>query len=358
MLRYLFSNLIDEEIKRDGAFLENLLNSQRVADLRIPDRMNPPTSIQMPQTTAFGGWNSTISGPISAATVRASNGFHIPIQTPGLAIGFATPGIVPPSGVNHNNSYFTPTLDDGSQLERTQTQRSNPSEQPDYFSKPPTTNGKSQGAAAGGESGPDNNPPQSPAAEDTPTAKKAKGGLFSKKGFNKTFNMKKFGSGLAANTAVDAPKPPPTDDKGDDSDSRSNKTDERPFEDNFFGVIQKIRQLYEDQVTLGASRVETRIVPSLPNDTPVLKPPASTTILIQEDRPDSGGVADLFAGEVGSLGRQADLIEKVAPLWLGEVLLRVRIVVFSSFDFSFLLLLLAISTQHGFSLLAPPSKND
>ena len=48
-----------------------------------------------------------------------------------------------------------------------------------------------------------------------------------------------------------------------------------------------------------------------------------TTILIQEDRPDSGGVADLFEGKVGTLGSQADLIEKAAPMWLAEVLLRV-----------------------------------
>jgi WD repeat-containing protein 48 len=60
----------------------------------------------------------------------------------------------------------------------------------------------------------------------------------------------------------------------------------------------------------------------LPNDTPVLKPPTNTTILIQEDRVDSGGVADLFEGRVGSLGHQADLIEKVAPIWLAECLLR------------------------------------
>jgi WD repeat-containing protein 48 len=74
----------------------------------------------------------------------------------------------------------------------------------------------------------------------------------------------------------------------------------------------------------GVTDIVSAIAPSLPNDTPVLKPPAMTTILIQEDRPGSGGVADLFEGKVGTLALQADLIEKVAPMWLGEVLLRVR----------------------------------
>jgi WD repeat-containing protein 48 len=68
----------------------------------------------------------------------------------------------------------------------------------------------------------------------------------------------------------------------------------------------------------------TAITPSLPNDTPVLKLPPDTTVLIQEDMSDHGGVVDLFGGTVGSLGRQADIIERVAPTWLGECLLRVR----------------------------------
>jgi WD repeat-containing protein 48 len=56
-----------------------------------------------------------------------------------------------------------------------------------------------------------------------------------------------------------------------------------------------------------------------------LKPPPNTTILIQEERPEAGGVADLFEGKVGSTAEMADLIEKVAPMWLGDALLRNQI---------------------------------
>ena len=86
-----------------------------------------------------------------------------------------------------------------------------------------------------------------------------------------------------------------------------------------------MRYGYEDQVHQGAQSLTTAINASLPSETPVLKPPLATTILIQEDNPDSGGVADLFEGTVGNLGQQANTIEKVAPMWLGEVLLRVSL---------------------------------
>lgn len=133
--------------------------------------------------------------------------------------------------------------------------------------------------------------------------------------------MKKF----ATTPAPEAPKPAVEAEKADDSDSRSSKTDDKVFDGNFLGTIQRMRQTYEEQIQAGAQALSSQITPSLPNDTPVLKPPLATTILIQEDRPDSGGVADLFEGTVGSLGQQADLIEKVAPVWLADVLLRVSI---------------------------------
>lgn len=214
---------------------------------------------------------------------------------------------------------LTPTTEEGAPLEKMQTQQSQPNNGSDYFSSPGGnySNAKpATGTEASTETAPDNLP-QSP-SEETPTTKKGKA-LFSKK-FNMSFNMKKFGT-TSANP--ETPKPAPVDEKAEDSDS-TNKTDEKTHEDNFFGAIQKLRQVYEDQVNMGVTTINSHITPSLPNDTPVLKPPESTTILIQEDRPDSGGVADLFEGKVSTLGLQADLIEKVAPVWLADVLLKVQ----------------------------------
>ena len=144
--------------------------------------------------------------------------------------------------------------------------------------------------------------------------------LFAKK-FNMNFNMKKFGT--AATSAAETAKPVPADEKSEDSDSKSSRADEQTAEDNFLGALQRIRQVYIEQLHNGATVLASAISPSLPSETPVLKPPPATAILIQEEKPDSGGIADLFEGKVGTLGQQADLVEKAAPPWLADVLLQV-----------------------------------
>jgi WD repeat-containing protein 48 len=324
ILRYLFSNLIDEEIRRDEIFRADL-TKEKEGTIR-PGR---PTNIQLPAMD-INGWQGASSGPDTETTIKGNSGFQLP-HTPGLAIGLATP-MLPPHSAQRNsqqNPYLTPTTEEGSQLERTQTQRSSAHE-PDYFgSGASATNGNSIGiskppAAAEGSIENKEETVTSPTEPDTP-AKKGKG-MFGKK-FNMSFNMKKFSTGVA----MVAPDKPAIEEKTDDSDAHSTKTNEKTIEDNFYGGIQRIRQGYEEQLAAGATTLESQIAPSLPSDTPVLKPPASTTILIQEDRPEAGGVADLFEGKVGSLGQQADLIEKAAPLWLADVLLRVRLHYIPSF---------------------------
>ncbi|KAI8936228.1 hypothetical protein NX059_006653 [Plenodomus lindquistii] len=317
ILRYLFSNLIDEEIRRDEIFRADIIKRKEEEP-----KLARPTNIELPESD-LNGWNNTVSGPASASTIKPTNGFHLP-HTPGLAIGLATPMQAPMSAGRGSqpNALLTPTTEEGARLEQTQTQRSSTQDGGDYFGSAPATNGNGNangnGKPADAKDGTvesKDEPLQSPAEPDTP-AKKGKG-MFGKK-FNMSFNMKKFSTG----TAATEPAKPTVDEKAEDSDSHSNKTDEKTIEDNFYGTIQRIRQGYEEQLSAGATKLETQIAPSLPSDTPVLKPPASTTILIQEDRPDSGGVADLFEGKVGSLALQADLIEKAAPMWLAEVLLR------------------------------------
>jgi WD repeat-containing protein 48 len=319
ILRYLFSNLIDEEIRRDEISRSDLLKQKQKEEQPRPGR---PTNIKLPDMN-ISGWQDATSGLASGSTIRAEHGFRLP-HTPGLAIGLATPMAAPMSaGRNSLQNPMTPTREEGSNLEKTQTQRSSTQDGGDYFGPSSAANGNAKTAEPTKEGSTDSKEEtvQSPTEPDTP-AKKGKG-MFGKK-FNMSFNMKKFSTG----TAVNEPAKPTIDEKAEDSDSRSTKTDEKTVEDNFFGAIQRIRQGYEDQVAAGATKLETQITPSLPNDTPVLKPPAMTTILIQEDRPDSGGVADLFEGKVGTLGSQADLIEKAAPMWLADVLLRVCLLPF------------------------------
>jgi WD repeat-containing protein 48 len=312
VLRYLFSNLIDEEIKRDEIYRAKLLQEKQQEA-----QTNRPTNIEMPSAN-MNGWS--VSGPTSGSTLKG-NGLHFP-HTPGMGIGLATPQLHPHSTgrASQGNPYRTPTHEEPNHLEPTKSHRSSTQDGQDYFGQGTTSNGdgNGNGKPAEGVVEAKEETVSSPTTEDTPS-KKGKG-MFGKK-FNMGFSKKMFATGTAI--AAEAPKPV-VDEKSEDSDSRSTKTDEIKYEDNFFGSIQRIRHGYEETLGTGVTDIVSAIAPSLPNDTPVLKPPAMTTILIQEDRPGSGGVADLFEGKVGTLALQADLIEKVAPMWLGEVLLRVR----------------------------------
>lgn len=314
VLRYLFASLIDEEIRRDETYRKQLLAEKG----QLTTRDGPPRSIQIPPPGL--DWSESMKTPTSAATVRASNGHPFRPVTPGAGIAVATPG--PAKGVAGQTS------EDGAPLSKIPTAMytSTPSAEKnganDYFSAVPLPTKETNGQAEAAEDG----LPQSPSE---PAKKK---GTFGKKfGMNMSFNMKKLGR---VGTNNDAPKPAPetaTEEKSEDSDSRSSNNEPRTYEDNLLGCVQKLRQTYEEEIHEAKDRepgepvttLASAITPSLPNDTPVLKPPPSTTILIQEDRPTAGGVADLFEGTVSTLSASAvDRIEKVAPYWLGDVLLR------------------------------------
>ena len=112
------------------------------------------------------------------------------------------------------------------------------------------------------------------------------------------------------------------DEKAEESDKSSEK-EEKHVEDNLLGTIQKIRYDYAEHLQNDPTQqLPAGVIPSLLSETPILRHPPSTIVLIQEERPDTGGVADLYRGTVGSVGQDADLIEKSAPMWLGELLLR------------------------------------
>jgi WD repeat-containing protein 48 len=198
-----------------------------------------------------------------------------------------------------------------------------------------TPGGASQPATTPGEAHDPATPSVDALGKEASTPSK---GLFGKKfSMGMSFSgMKKIGR----TQTNDKDKPIAVEEKDEtESDSRSSKTSgSRAVDDNLLGTIQKIRFGYDDAlqqqiqaqhatqnglpVTQRDIDLPTAITPSQPSDTPVLSPPPNTTILIQEDRPEAGGVADLFEGTVGALGDMADLVEKTAPMWLGEVLLR------------------------------------
>jgi WD repeat-containing protein 48 len=354
VLRYLFSNLITEEIRRDQTFRSQLLSAHEEKKLQ---RENAPSNIQIPQTQV-NGWHAddADAGPTSASTLRPTNGATKP-GTPGLAIGVATPGsthLSSPTKASAGANALAPTAEEGAPLDRTRSITSQPRQSTDrnsdYFSpsKAPnpdlvTPSSVTKAPATPSESAVTDDQATTPSGDGTPkeTPSGKEAGLFGKK-----FSMRgmSFGSmkKIGRTQTNDKDKPAVVEEKeeGTESDSRSSKTtSSRNVDDNFLGTVQKIRFSYEDSIqqqiqgqqahenglpvpAIPNIELQSAIIPSLPAETPVLKPPANTTILIQEDRPEAGGVADLFEGTVGSLGAQCDLVEKAAPMWLGDVLLR------------------------------------
>lgn len=314
VLRYLFANLIDEEIRRDEAHRHklNLSAEKRMAVGRI----NRPMAIAIPPPAGWGAVDSP-------GTTPRPNGSHYPPMTPGFSIGLATPGSLPMA-----DGLTTPM----SPLDKRSSQVSRPSvEREDYFSD--AIHAPDANQNTGIPQSPTGGPP--PADEKTAKANDAKEKEKDKEKdtrdkdnskapstpFGKKFRMgMTFGKqklGRSASTAA-ADKPAVVDEKAEESESSSNH--EKEFEDSFLGVVQKLQNEYEKQLhDSPEDLVETRICPSLPNDTPVLKLPLGTKVILQEET--SGGSAELYRGTVETVGLDADIIEQRGPQWLGEVLL-------------------------------------
>lgn len=253
-------------------------------------------------------------------TPRAYNGNQLPMVTPGLAIGVATPHAGLTSNVISGPTNV-PSTDPATDLEKTssnQSQSRTPGDKPkDYFSANPglPTAPDQQGRPS--TPGEDSSETSTQSPVDGDKEEKAKEGTTL---FGKRFRMnfpKKLGR-----TSVEA-KPPAADEKAEESDKSEGK-EERLIEDSFFGTIQRIRYGYEDLLQENPSQpLPPGINPSSRSETPLLQPPLHTTIIIQEDRPDSGGVTDLYRGTIRSVGHDADLIERAGPMWLGDLLLQV-----------------------------------
>ncbi|KAH0523547.1 hypothetical protein TsFJ059_008536 [Trichoderma semiorbis] len=311
ILRYLFANLIDEEIRRDESHRSKL--NEGVEKRQAATRAEAPTSIVIPGP-GIGAMSDQLLTPRAIAP-------HLQVTTPGLAIGLASPGVqltlqgVPEEAV-------------ASPLER---EASRPSAENDYFTAGIAPAGGTAAAPAAAET----SEPKTSTDNSNEKSKEKEKAADSKSPFSRKFRMS-FSSKRIGRSASQATqeKPVVVDDKADESESSSNH--EKEVDDSFFGVIQKIRNEYDKQIAESPDKfVETRVTPSLPSDTPVLKLPLGTKVIIQEET--SGGSANLYQGTVENLGRDADIIEQKAPMWLGDVLLQNQIPLKDPVKISFVL---------------------
>ncbi len=292
-------------------------------------RHDPPPRLQIPHAS-FSEECKVLADDRSQVNARGT-GFS-PVGTPGLSIGLATPYISHINPSMHMHNQLSSPQNERESLEKDcyQSQsRTSSDKSSDYFSsnpnrqipaenlnKVPTTLGTAPADASA----------QSPLDQDKEEKSKESMTSFKKK-FRMNFPKKLGRSSAEAKPIVpDEKSDEKVDEKGDEKSDESDKSegkDEKGIEDNFFGTIQNIRKEYEEKFPRDSLQPAPSLLePNLPY-TELLKPPPHTTIIIQEDQPDSGGVADLYQGTVQSLGQDADLIERTAPMWLGELLLRV-----------------------------------
>ncbi|KAK8133746.1 hypothetical protein PG984_005758 [Apiospora sp. TS-2023a] len=299
VLRYLFANLIDEEIKRDEAHRSKL--NEDVLERQAAARANPPSSIQIPNSSGWEENESAVLTPKGNDNYPMAPSMTIAAVTPGL--GSNLPG-VPENAVAPTSPQEKKT----SQIARGSSD--------DYFSNGITSAeapAKAPVTPAAAE--------KEPETSKSPTEAKEKDngkGTFGKKfRMGMSFGSKKLGRSASSNIE----KPVVVEEKKDDeSKSESSSNHEKEVDDSFLGVLQRLHNEYDKQLLATPDKlIETKITPSLSSDTPVLKLPAGTRVIIQEET--SGGSADLYRGTVETVGNDADVIEKKAPMWLGEVLL-------------------------------------
>jgi WD repeat-containing protein 48 len=290
-------------IKKDEVYRKQL-NEAAKKDTTA-QRGNPPTSIQIPPSNMI----SWANGGNSATTPRA-NGNNYPM-TPGMGIGVATPAPV---------NVLPGVPEDSAALDK-RASRTSADKPGDYFMHSPIAAvPETLKAAPTGSETHDEKTPLSPSDPDKEDNGKDSGTRFGKKfRMGMSFGSKKLGR--SASTATE--KPIVVEEKSEGSET--SETNEKEVDDSFHGITQKIQMEYDKQILEDPDHpVESLITPSLPNETPVLKPPPMTTVIIQEET--SGGSADLYRGTVGTVGEDASLIEQRAPMWLGDLLLRVGIV--------------------------------
>ena len=259
--------------------------------------------------------------PHGMATPRALGSNH-PLPTPGLSIGLATP--YPSGAVTDTNSTPVP-LTATSQVNRLST------ENEDYFTSiSPVDGGPLKQTATGqpAESAADSKSSEPDTDKDKEKEKekeKEKGDNGKSPGtpFGKKFRMNmSFGSKKTSRSAstTNAEKPVLTEEKVEESEGSLNPP-EKEVEDNFYGVVQRIRNEYERHMAVTPDlHVESRITPLGPGETPRLNLPRGTKVIIKEET--SGESANVYIGTIDGVGRDTDLVEQRGAMWLGDLLLQ------------------------------------
>ncbi|KAK9454652.1 hypothetical protein V1511DRAFT_357712 [Dipodascopsis uninucleata] len=319
ILRNLFSNLINTLVLRDDALRKAKRDMQSTLSMSVAATPPPPPLRLPPGTLSFSP--SMYSMSTNGASVT-------PIQTPGLAIGLATPAPTYNPAVAH--------VATSSGAEGFVSSDSAPVIT-DYFSSALALNGSSN--VTDGQSVSDI--PQTPVMN-SPLPVGVSGDMSSVSTPSFMGRLRSFGKGrLAKATPTEQISSPGGNlNKLDGSASNSSgavatttssssvssadglatvEEGELQYDDNLYGVSQRLLREYE----VSGSYNNSLLTLAPPNEVPVIPMPAATTIIVSEQRADAGGLVDVYKGTVGSCGDAADIIklEQELPTWVSEFLL-------------------------------------
>jgi WD repeat-containing protein 48 len=314
ILRWLFAPIVDEEIRRDNEYRESA-----VAKAEELARLNPTLGTSAPTDDV----PRSVGIPIS----RGMHSMDFPgsPNTSGFGIHVGTPSSANYLSTSMQSTSPFPTFDvetPGSMSRNMDAVPGSFSDKSDYFSSAPPLHGLSQLSQLDTDKTPmspsdansNSGIPQSPAEPDKEERKKGSS-LFGKK-----FRME-FPKKLGRNSTDT--KPQIQEEKIEESEISSIK-EEKTYEANINGVIDRIRNDYEEFLSSNPSRdLVTAIIPSAENETPRLNIPSRTAVFIQEETGDTAVASDLYRGSVGSIGQEIERLEKAIPHWLGELLLKV-----------------------------------
>ncbi|OAA57949.1 WD repeat-containing protein 5B [Niveomyces insectorum RCEF 264] len=377
IMRYLFANLIDEELRRDEVFRAKL---NEAVEKRI-------------QAAAAAGTISMLDVGNVSADGRLGGGAAAVPPTPGIALATPLPSALatttPATGSENRTSQAgRPSVDKEDYFSNVITSVETPA--PAGLGRTAGTQGAG-GAATSSQSGGDaqagdGTKDTGGKTPNTPFGKKFRMGMsFGTKKLGRsastTVNEKTAGGGSGGGGGAGgggggggggAQSESKSGANGDDSKGGGGANDENrsdaassshdpkdavPVDDCFVGVLQRMHNEYERQLAdhPTVSLLESRITPCPEDEAPRLALPPNTKVIIQEEL--KGGSIELYRGTVGELGqpRDVDKIERCAPLWLGEALLTNHASLKEANKISFLLLPYKDS---GLPNLAAPDGNN
>ncbi|PGH26993.1 hypothetical protein AJ80_01377 [Polytolypa hystricis UAMH7299] len=293
VLRYLFADLIDEEVRSDDSYRQNLTSKASELAKRRPEA---PTAIDIPRIVAPGELALASSSLGSPRPLGGIYGTSAP--TPGFSIGIATPSYQSTFSENTANTPLASSAEASASRNDYFSSQSRPADSSNLSVKTP-------GAT-------DDETPLGTSPAEEKTAGKRSGSLFGKK-FQMNFKL--------GRTSTDTK--PIIEEKPEEADDKSSEKEEKVYDETLAGVIEKIRFEYEEFIAEHPDEpLESKMTPSQESETPALVIPPQTSILIQEGNSDAAVAADIYRGCVGTISEDVSLLHTAIPKWLAELLLK------------------------------------